>query len=581
MGDILDDPAASAVVDRHLPGALDSPMLRHMPLVPLELVARGTLLDGEQPPAPAGMWDELAALDGQPRSRGSRRAPAPAPARIDSGTARSKALVAAIGPDERIEQWGVAELTLDGPRTDNPFTDVELHATFRCDGHPPVTVGGFYDGEGVYRVRFQPPVAGEWTFHTRSNATLLDQIRGSFHAAAPSPGNHGPVEVADTFHFAHRDGTRFVPLGTTVYAWTHQRGELEEQTLRTLRRGPFRKVRMCVFPKSFQFNSDEPTRFPYRHGAEGWDFARFDVAFFQHFERRILDLQALGIEADVILFHAYDRWGFSQMPEWADDLYLRHVVRRLGAFRSVWWSLANEYDLLRNKTEADWERFAAVIGEEDHVGHLTSIHNCFGFYDHNRPWVTHCSIQRIDVYRTAENTDEWRRTYGKPIIVDECGYEGDIDQGWGNISGQELVRRAWEATVRGGYFTHGETYVNDREELWWSKGGELTGTAPTRLAFLDRIVDEAPGGVLEPLPGDWDARWAGTDEHRLVYFGFGRPSSRTFVTPPGTEWAVDVIDTWNMTVAVLPEPCGGRFTVDLPGREYMAVRLRRTGFSKP
>jgi len=51
---------------------------------------------------------------------------------------------------------------------------------------------------------------------------------------------------------------------------------------------------------------------------------------------------------------------------------------------------------------------ADVIRGNDHVGHLTSIHNCFGFYDHARPWITHCSIQRTDVYRTAENTGEWR-----------------------------------------------------------------------------------------------------------------------------------------------------------------------------
>src|SRR5262249_30609966 len=150
-------------------------------------------------------------------------------------------------------------------------------------------------------------------------------------------------------------------------------------------------------------------------------------------------------------------------------------VRRLAAFRSVWWSLANEYDLLRNKSLTDWERYAAIVGGEDHVGDLTSVHNCFTLYDYPKPWVTHCSIQRVDVYRTAENTDQWRDTYGKPVIVDECAYEGNIDQGWGNISGQELIRRAWEAAMRGGYVTHGETYYNEREELWWSKGGELVG----------------------------------------------------------------------------------------------------------
>ncbi|MEU9456656.1 hypothetical protein [Streptomyces sp. NPDC048277] len=32
-------------------------------------------------------------------------------------------------------------------------------------------------------------------------------------------------------------------MGTTAYAWTHQGDELEEQTLRTLERSPFNRVR--------------------------------------------------------------------------------------------------------------------------------------------------------------------------------------------------------------------------------------------------------------------------------------------------------------------------------------------------
>ena len=47
--------------------------------------------------------------------------------------------------------------------------------------------------------------------------------------------------------------------------------------------------------------------------------------------------------------------------------------------------------------------------------------------------------------------DEWRQRYKKPVVLDEICYEGNIEHGWGNISGQELVRRFWEAACRGGY----------------------------------------------------------------------------------------------------------------------------------
>lgn len=122
-------------------------------------------------------------------------------------------------------------------------------------------------------------------------------------------------------------------------------------------------------------------------------------------------LEELGIEADLILFHAYDRWGFSTMSPGRDDRYVKYVVARLASHRNLWWSLANEYDLLFRKTTEDWERFAGIVQANDPGSHLLSIHNCADFYDYSRPWVTHSSIQRQDVHKTAEFTGEWRERW--------------------------------------------------------------------------------------------------------------------------------------------------------------------------
>jgi uncharacterized protein DUF5605/uncharacterized protein DUF5060/uncharacterized protein DUF4038 len=571
--DILSDPAARSVAARYVPALTCSPVLEHMGFLPFSAVLRA---ESAAPPDPAGldaMWRELALLEGAPLVRAE--APYLEPARdYEPGSVRrGSARVRPAGP---ARQWEVTELAIDGPSHGNPFTEVELSARFTDAGGHGTSVGGFYDGDGVYRIRFQAPGPGTWRYVTTSTARSLDGLHGTVDVQPPGRGNHGPVGVADRFHFAYRDGTRFVPVGTTCYAWTHQPEELQERTLATLAGAPFRKMRMCVFPKSYVFNTGEPARYPFVRGNDGaWDFTRFDPRFFRQLETRIGQLTELGIETDLILFHPYDRWGFSEMPRAADDRYVQYLVRRLAAHRAVWWSLANEHDLLSWKTAGDWERLAGVIRRNDHVGHLTSIHNCFGFYDHTRPWITHCSIQRTDVYRTAENTNFWRETYGKPVIVDECGYEGDIDQGWGNLSGQELVRRFWEGAVRGGYVGHGETYLNEREELWWSKGGELAGDSPPRIRFLLSVIDAAPGGVLEPLPSDWDVRWGGADDYRIAYFGFGRPRYRDITMAPGSRWHVDVIDTWNMTITRQPGTLEGCFRVGLPGREFMAIRLIR------
>jgi hypothetical protein len=312
-----------------------------------------------------------------------------------------------------------------------------------------------------------------------------------------------------------------------------------------------------------------------------WDFSRFNPRHFRQVEKSIRALRDLNIEADLIVMHPYDRWGFSTMSEKEDDLYWNYVIARFSAFRNVWWSLANEYDLMPQKSLADWERYAAILCEKDPYNHLRSIHNWRHYYDYSRPWVTHCSIQRTDMYKCAEYVADWRQKYQKPVVLDEIAYEGNIENGWGNISGKELVRRFWEAACRGGYAGHGETYNHPKGILWWSHGGELHGDSPERFKFLRRILKETPGPGLCPIDlGKNDEVAAAVDFFRadpgyyLIYYSFMRPYFREFYFDDTNDYQVEVIDTWEMTI----EDRGihrGSFRVELPSKEYMAIRIQR------
>ena len=551
FGHTLDDAAGRAVLEAFLPGIAASPMagqFRDARLGQLVAISPALREDAE---AQVRFWAALAEVpdDGSGATRDHAPAIDPDPGYEGEKVARGSARLTL--PSAPVPRWGAVELRLDGPSHGNPFVDVELGARV-TNGDRSFEIGGFYVGDGVYLIRFLAEDEGEWRFETHSTARSLDGISGAVEVGPAASGAHGPVRV-DGHHFRYADGTRHRPVGTTAYVWTHQPDEVQERTLAALAASPFNKMRMCLFPKSYLYNQNEPARFPFPGSlADGFDVERFDVAFWREFEGRIADLARLGIEADLILSHAYDRWGFADLGPAVDDRVVRYAVRRLAASANVWWALANEYDLVWGRTGEDWERIARIIVEEDPHGHLRSIHNCHAFYDQSRPWITHVSAQRIDVYRTAENTDLWRTEYGKPVVIDEVGYEGDIDQGWGNLTGEELVRRAWEGAVRGGYVAHGETYLNDREELWWSKGGDLVGTSPARLGFLDGIIGEAPDGVIDPLPSDWDVPWGGVaGEYLIAYFGFNRPSFRNVVLPEG-DYELDVIDTWNMTVEPVP-----------------------------
>ena len=513
--------------------------------------------------------------------------------------------------------WATFELRLEGPADGNPFRDVTLTATF-AQGERTVHVHGFYDGGGTYRVRFLPETTGTWSYRTASSADALDGRTGTVEVGPARPGDHGPVRVADTFHFAYADGTPFRPIGTTSYAWNHQGDAMEEETLATLKASPFNKIRMCVFPKHYRYNENEPESYPFpvtRRGSSAWttagfakptdwafDFDRFEPAFFRHLEQRIADLGKIGVEADLIIFHPYDRWGFSKMTAAQDDAYLRYLVARLAAFPNVWWSLANEYDLMPGKSLADWDRFIRIIARDDPYGHLRSNHNCFAFYDHTHPLITHCSVQRPDTSQIAQ----WREQYGKPVIDDECCYEGNIAEAWGNISGREMVHRFWDGMVNGGYVTHGETYRHPGDVIWWAKGGTLECESIPRLHFLKTIMDRVSPKGLEPMRDsgpfsimmaggkdkatiqDLMARrteadfvrthFAGAHEPHsayLTYFGVSQPGEVPISVPAGETYDAHLIDTWDMTETPLGTTVKRGDNLAIPPKPYQALLLTR------
>jgi len=469
------------------------------------------------------------------------------------------------------EKWSVFEVTLSDPQVGNPF-DVALSAEFRYKNRV-VEPEGFYDGDGVYKVRLMPDTLGTWEYTTVSDLDALNGKTGAFTCVEPRPGNHGPVRVRNTYHFAYEDGTRYVPVGTTCYVWNHQGDALEEQTLETLKSAPFNKMRMCVFPKHYAFNQNEPELDAFERLPDGsWDFTRFNPAFFQHLEKRIGDLRDLDIEADLILFHPYDRWGYREMPAEVDDRYLRYLVARLAAYRNVWWSFANEFDLMQAKTELDWDRFFKLVQAHDPYQHLRSIHNCREFYDHNKPWVTHCSIQRHEL----DQVTIWRDQYRKPVVVDECAYEGNIPYNWGNITAQEMSNRFWEGFVRGGYVGHGETYVHPEDVLWWSKGGSLHGQSPARIAFLRQIIEDGPEEGIKPLDINWNQTQGGKrGEYYLHYFGIRQPAYRDVHLPEDAQFTIEIIDTWGMTITPVEGTFSGKCRVDLPAKPYIALRIKK------
>ncbi len=473
---------------------------------------------------------------------------------------------ASIG-SAQVEQWGVEEVSVQSQEHyDNPFEDVQLRARFTSGGQT-IQVSGFYDGNQTWRVRFMPEKLGKWTFTTVSNDPHLKDQSGSFVVVKPSPQNHGPVRVAKTFHFSYADQTPYFLLGTTLYNWLNRDEELQTQTLQTLSKNPFTKVRFGLFPKWYEFNRVEPAAYPYvENGPQKFDLERFNPEFFQHVEKRLEDLQRLGIEADIILFHPYDHLGFATMDAAHDDAYIQYVAARFSAYRNVWWTMANEYDLFDpaitpGQKVKDWDRMFRVLEKSDPYGHLRGIHNIATWYDHSKPWITHTIIQDGGGH-PGRRLLAARAKYNKPTVVDEYGYEGNNGEGWGTLSAKEEVYRHWEITMQGGYASHGETFVHPGGVLWWASGGELVGDSPQRLGFLKSVMTAAPFQNLVPSPevaqGAPALAMKGQFYLLWVESPYARPSDFTEVDLEGSgPYQVDLIDPWQMKTYKLGYVRGG------------------------
>ncbi|WP_231391851.1 apiosidase-like domain-containing protein [Arthrobacter sp. 35W] len=497
-------------------------------------------------------------------------------------------------------RYAVLELLFTGPVEPIPTDRVPLTVAFEHESGRTRLVPGFWDGGDRYLARFTPEHEGRWTWATISDVDELSGVAGIIDVGGPVMGEHGPVRVAGTFHFAHDDGTPFRPVGATVYNWLHQPHGRFVETVASLVDAGFNKLRFLVFPQAGGYVEHFPELLPFARGSDGrYDISRPVIEFFRRLDDAVVLLQSRGIQADVLIFNAYDngRFGLEGLTEAEDAAYLRYLAARLSAFPNVWWSLCNEFDILDRPTER-WDAAGELLAAIDPHQHLRSIHNWVRFYNHNQPWVTHASIQLGQATEDFGRASLFRDAYLKPIVFDEIKYEGDIPERWGRLTGQELVHQFWIATVSGCYASHGESFALGGGSLHIVEGGRLTGQSPARLGFLRGLLDNVNGVGLDPIDNWWDAGFVAGIPRGIYfqYLGRSAPETWTFRLPQdgmgielraGDRFQVDVIDTWNMTVETVETIfeltdvdkneafAAGTNPVMLPAGEALALRIRR------
>ena len=515
-----------------------------------------------------------------------------------------------------VPMWDRFEKSFTLKTEKNPFTDIDFTATFIHEGDGvKMTVDGFYDGDDTFKIRFMPTLKGKWYYITRSSERELNRQEGSLICTDPAPNQKGMVQAGNDQNFVYPDGSLYHPVGTTSYAWIHSDNDRQEQTYKTMEETGFNKLRFCVFPNNSVY--EWPTIYPFKllkksYSEEQkkdvylWDFSRFDVKFFQHLDKVVERLRDMKIEADLILFTPYDAglWGFDRMSMENNMRYLKYVVARLASYSNIWWSMANEWDLVRAKTYDQWIEMSKFVAEKDPYHHLLSIHGGTAVYiDYNLPFYTHASIQDQGPLYNFEGAATVRNIFHKPILFDEVCYEGDHASRWAQLSGEQMLERIWMGLIGGTYVTHGECFVDDMHNdknytgyAFLATGGKFRGTCPSRIKFTRKILDSMPYSIrLADQSWDDKTACAGPD-HYFIYFASEKPKKWTFDLPTkcsrwprltaGKRFKVDIIDTWNMTTTTVKDVfvtklADNRYrfidengkSIKLPGKPYILLHI--------
>ncbi|MCC6443140.1 MAG: DUF4038 domain-containing protein [Armatimonadetes bacterium] len=467
-----------------------------------------------------------------------------------------------------VRQWEVFEIECSASsEMANPYAEglpdkgeAYLKAVFKQEGSggKEYTMAGFWDGGRTWRVRFAPPLPGEWTYLTVSKDSGLNGKKGRFAcqewAEKEKKVNstrrgflrvaHGGPRPGRTFEYA--DGTPFFWLGDTWWNWTKRKITFDS----------FRKLADDRAEKGFSVGH-------LFFAGSGWGresssldrtYTHPDIEHIRSIERMIAYANEKGI---TVWVHGWwsqprmnERVGEENMRRW-----WRYLVHRLAAYNVI-WVLAGEYNMHNygGLGLPFWKKLGKLIKAEDPYDRIVSAHptppgweggadapqwsttevlHKEGWLDYNQSQVGHGRWRNEMIPWVVEQS--YRRKPPKPIVVTEPWYEF-IE---GNPTAQDIRFGAWSAILSG---AAGHSYAGGH--VWKAHVPEAPAGADTwpmemgfeantldypgarSLGFMTRFLRSVPWWTLEPHPervSENPSRYCAAvpGERYLVYLRWG------------------------------------------------------------
>ncbi|HET6178500.1 MAG TPA: DUF4038 domain-containing protein [Candidatus Sulfotelmatobacter sp.] len=384
---------------------------------------------------------------------------------------------------------------VDAPGIANPFTDASFTGTFSPTGATKsLDVEGFCDSAdgSLFRIRFMPSAPGSYNYHlTLKLGSHTETYSGNFDAT--DSHLRGPIRVdpEHRWHFIWEGtGEHYYFFGDTAYwlmGWRDER--IIQNNLERLHRLKINRMRVLIHGRANSYYS-EPivpgsnfTMFISPWLAEkpedlyrpGYDFTRFDVAYWQRFDRMLEAARDRDIVISLI-FGLGDDPVHTQAYSEDERRYFRYAVDRFAAFSNVTWDLGDDLDSFRDEK---WtHETGTLLKQWDPYKHLATSHPVHDIHqDRASDWFDFTSIQ--DWNRTQHpymlHQRELQKNTGRiiPQTNEEYGYE-DHYPSWTprppGDSTEVLRRSAWDIAMAGAYQTAGET-AKTGTNVWPDTGG--------------------------------------------------------------------------------------------------------------
>lgn len=504
--------------------------------------------------------------------------------------------------DKPVKQWNIYEIELTAEKTyDNPYVGglpdtgknlvtVTFTGTSNVAEGMKYTVAGFWDGGQMWRVRFAPPVPGQWSYESISEDPGLNGIRGSFFCTGWSeaekeenPTRRGFIRVSRSGirpgrHFEYTDGTPFLWIGDTWWNWCKK--DIHFST--------FQKLVDNRVSKGFSLGQLWVSG---HGGRKNSPLDRthdiLDVEHMRKIEKMIAYANSRGMTVWVHGWWARKDLNKQVSPEQIRR-WCRYLINRLGAYNVI-WVLCGEYTLYDYSGFGlnFWKDLGRMINNEDPYERIISTHanpSIYVFPDdsktayystgdllHNELWLDYNQIQsghskwRNEMIPSQVIAD-YARVPHKPVVVTEPWYEftrGDPTGDWqqkahANIV-EEIIFGAWSAVLSG---AAGHSYGGGN--IWWARlpesperGSGNWGTEKN----LDNLTLDYPGAFAIGHMSTFlkKMNWWELEPHPEIVSGY---SSQFCSAVPGKEYLVLMRYGGGIKVDLYPSGIDDTFTYE-------------------